>query len=102
MDDVGRAYRVDPDRVHLTGLSMGGGGTWHVGLRHPDRFASIAPVCAVADLTFFRWTEGWSALDKELMRLTAYSPLVENASNQQIFVFHGTEDDAVDVVASRR
>jgi dienelactone hydrolase len=102
MDHVQRAYNVDPDRVHLTGLSMGGGGTWHIGLRYPDRFASISPVCGVADLDLMPWTTGWGALDKELMSLTGYSRLVENASNLQVFVFHGDEDDAVSVVASRR
>ena len=47
--DVRRAYDVDPDRISLTGLSMGGGGTWEIGLRHPELFAALAPVCAVAD-----------------------------------------------------
>ena len=47
--DVRRAYDVDPDRITLTGLSMGGGGTWQIGLRHPELFAALAPVCAVAD-----------------------------------------------------
>ena len=47
--DVRRAYDVDPDRISLTGLSMGGGGTWQIGLRHPELFAALAPVCAVAD-----------------------------------------------------
>jgi len=102
MDHVKRAYNVDPDRVHLTGLSMGGGGTWHIGLRYPDRFASITPVCGVADLDLMPWTAGWRPLDKELMSLTGYSRIVENASNLQVFVFHGDEDDAVNVVASRR
>jgi dienelactone hydrolase len=102
MDHVQRAYAVDPDRVHLTGLSMGGGGTWHIGLRYPDRFASISPVCGVADLDLLPWTAGWSALDKELMALTGYSRIVENASNLPVFVFHGDEDDAVVVAASRR
>ena len=102
MDHVRRAYDVDPDRVHLTGLSMGGGGTWHIGLRYPDRFASISPVCGVADLDLMPWTAGWSAPDKELMSLTGYSRLVENASNLEVFVFHGDEDDAVNVVASRK
>jgi dienelactone hydrolase len=102
MDHVQRAYHVDVDRVHLTGLSMGGGGTWHIGLRYPDRFASISPVCGVADLDIMPWTAGWGDLDKELMSLTGYTLLVENASNQQVFVFHGNEDDAVNVVASRR
>jgi dienelactone hydrolase len=102
MDHVQKAYRVDPDRVHLTGLSMGGGGTWHIGLRYPDRFASIAPVCGVADMDLMPFAAGWGALDKELMSLTGYTRIVENASNQQVFVFHGDEDDAVNVVASRK
>ncbi|MBL3658199.1 PKD domain-containing protein [Fulvivirga sediminis] len=39
-------YRVDPDRVYLTGLSMGGQGAWQVSYseeNHPNRFAAIAP-----------------------------------------------------------
>ena len=51
--DVRTAYNVDPDRIYLTGLSMGGGGTWHIGLRYPDLFAAIVPVCAVADVSLF-------------------------------------------------
>jgi dienelactone hydrolase len=102
MEHAQRAYKVDPDRVHLTGLSMGGGGTWHVGLRYPDRFASISPVCGVADMDLMPWTAGWNALDKELMGLTGYSRIAENAANLQVFVFHGDEDDAVSVVASRK
>ena len=70
MDDVQRAYNVDKDRVYLTGLSMGGGGTWHLGLRYPDRFAAIVPVCAVGDLSLFPFTQGASADDRALMDLT--------------------------------
>lgn len=40
-----QAYRIDPDRVYLGGPSMGGGGTWNVGCRHPDWFAAITPLC---------------------------------------------------------
>ena len=102
MDHVQRAYHVDADRVHLTGLSMGGGGTWHVGLRYPDRFASISPVCGVADMDLMPWAAGWGALDRELMSLTGSTRIVENAGNLQVFVFHGDEDDAVNVTASRK
>ena len=38
-------YAIDPDRVYLTGLSMGGYGTWFTAMAHPDLFAAIAPVC---------------------------------------------------------
>ena len=40
---------VDPDRVLLTGLSLGGHGTWAYALDHPDRLAAITPVCGVGD-----------------------------------------------------
>jgi predicted peptidase len=43
--DLLASYRVDPDRVYLTGLSMGGGGVWLLAVCHPERFAAIAPVC---------------------------------------------------------
>ncbi|MBN3873165.1 prolyl oligopeptidase family serine peptidase [Nostoc sp. JL33] len=41
----GYASYVDPDRVYLTGLSMGGYGTWHLAAAQPQRFAAIAPIC---------------------------------------------------------
>ena len=42
---------IDPDRVYLTGLSMGGFGSFDLAIRHPDLFAAIAPVCGAADPT---------------------------------------------------
>ena len=43
--DVKNRFPIDNDRVYLTGLSMGGGGTLWIGLTHPDIWAAIAPVC---------------------------------------------------------
>lgn len=40
---------VDPDRVYLTGLSMGGFGTWDLAARSPERFAAILPICGGYD-----------------------------------------------------
>ncbi len=45
LDDIIMKYPVDPDRIYVTGLSMGGMGTWELALRFPDRFAAIAPIC---------------------------------------------------------
>ena len=45
LDDVLKTYKTDPDRVYLTGLSMGGGGTWQWSTTNPERFAAIAPIC---------------------------------------------------------
>lgn len=45
IDDLKTRFRIDEDRVYLTGLSMGGGGTLWLGLTRPDVWAAIAPVC---------------------------------------------------------
>ena len=45
LDDVTGRYAVDTNRVYLTGLSMGGYGTWSLGLEQPERFAAMAPIC---------------------------------------------------------
>jgi pimeloyl-ACP methyl ester carboxylesterase len=42
-------YRVDEERIYLTGLSMGGFGTWMTAMRYPELFAAIAPVCGGGD-----------------------------------------------------
>lgn len=49
LDDVEKAYRVDTDREYVTGMSMGGYGTWAIANEFPDRFAAIAPVCGGGD-----------------------------------------------------
>jgi len=44
ISEVRRDYNIDPDRIYLTGHSMGGYGTWSVAMSHPDLFAALAPV----------------------------------------------------------
>ena len=51
LDAVCAKYRIDPDRIMLTGHSMGGHGAWHVGTLYADRFAAMAPAC------------GWMSID---------------------------------------
>ena len=45
IDYICEELPVDMDRVYLTGLSMGGTGTWMLAMAEPDRFAAIAPIC---------------------------------------------------------
>src|SRR5262245_13405697 len=45
LDEVEKTYRVDADRVCVTGLSMGGMGTWALAASRPERFAAIVPIC---------------------------------------------------------
>ena len=45
-------YRIDRSRIYLTGLSLGGGGTWRFGGAHADLFAAIAPVCGAQSVMY--------------------------------------------------
>lgn len=44
LDFLGSSYRIDPERVLVTGYSMGGMGTWYLAARHPDRFTAAIPL----------------------------------------------------------
>lgn len=48
---VEKDYRIDKDREYLTGLSMGGYGTWTLGEKHPKKFAALAPICGNGDVS---------------------------------------------------
>lgn len=77
VDDIVATYRVDPNRVYLTGLSMGGYGTWALAAAHPEKFAAIAPICGGGD-------PSKAAVLKNL----------------PIWVFHGAKDTAVPLARS--
>jgi predicted peptidase len=45
LDEIVEKHRVDQDRIYVTGLSMGGFGTWSLAAYQPDRFAALVPIC---------------------------------------------------------
>jgi lysophospholipase L1-like esterase/poly(3-hydroxybutyrate) depolymerase len=49
IDSIVKEFSIDPDRHYLTGLSMGGYGTWDLITRHPERWAAAAPICGGGD-----------------------------------------------------
>ncbi len=72
LDEIVAKYRIDQDRIYLTGLSMGGFGAWALTAYAPDRFAAIVPICG-----------GGEALSAR--RLT----------HLPVWVFHGAKDPIV-------
>ena len=84
LDAVETQYAVDTRRVYLTGISMGGFGTWSLGLSHPERFAAIAPICGGGDLI-----TPLLADKSELVRLSMWA-------------FHGAKDPTVPLAESER
>lgn len=71
---------VDPNRLYVTGLSMGGGGTWNFLNAYPDRFAAAVPICAVGPSGNF---------------------LPANIVDEPIWAFHARNDGTVSPTASR-
>lgn len=58
IEEIKRDYNIDPDRVYLTGGSMGGTGTLHLGVHYADQFAGIFPIVGNADN--LAWSLRWS------------------------------------------
>lgn len=79
LDRVCADHAVDEDRIYVTGLSMGGFGTWTLAMTYPDRFAAIAPVCG-----------GGSPY------------LAERIAHLPVWVFHGAKDPVVPLYESER
>lgn len=87
LDGIMRDYAVDPARVYLTGLSMGGYGTWRLGLTHPEKFAAIAPVCGGGELI----TVALLSLEKR-----------RSLRSLAVWAFHGAKDPVVPLSESQR
>src|SRR2546428_10181309 len=93
-----REFHVDPSRVYLTGLSMGGHGTWYIAYRHAELFAAIVPICGwVRDFPQFRGSQPVVPGDS-----TSIMPnLVQRLGKVPIWIFHGEVDQVVNVNGSR-
>jgi len=100
-------YNIDPGRIYLTGFSMGGRGTYQIGLRNPDRFAAIAPMAPASDMyeIFVRRPEppeckegmvggqpGTNLVVDTFYTITSGRFLIENAFNLPVRHNHGTTD----------
>ncbi|MBN1397076.1 MAG: prolyl oligopeptidase family serine peptidase [Bacteroidetes bacterium] len=97
-------FNLDEDRIYLKGESMGGGGTWNVGTRHPELFAAIAPVYGGWDYHVRMSEEEIAKLsDRALFNAEASSSLshADALLTTPVFVIHGDIDKSVDVNNSR-
>lgn len=87
LDQVTAGYRVDKARIYLTGLSMGGYGSWSLAVAHPERFAAVAPICGGGDIVRVLLAEGAKA---------------EALRSLPVWAFHGGKDNVVKVAESER
>jgi hypothetical protein len=77
--EITTRYRIDTNRIYLTGLSLGGSGTWYLGMKHPSTFAAIAPISG------------------KTSHMQFISDSACTLAGVPIWIFHGTGDEIVDV-----
>jgi predicted peptidase len=93
-------FHGDPDRLYLTGLSLGGYGVWHLALEHPERFAALVPVCGGIVKP-----ETADSVRQSPLTLDAPDPWVFTASRVKqtpVWIFHGSDDDVIPPSESRK
>jgi predicted peptidase len=78
LDEVMRTFPVDPRRLYLSGLSMGGFGSWDLGTRLAQRWAAVAPICGGGDELY-----------------------ADRLAGVPVWAWHGAADDVVPVARSR-
>lgn len=90
MDEVLGSYRIDRSRMYMTGLSMGGFGTWSYASQHPELFAAIAPISGGGDALHWTGLRNYTQLDVPPAE-------IENLTDLPIWVFHGDSDSTVSI-----
>jgi pimeloyl-ACP methyl ester carboxylesterase len=111
LDLVKEKYPIDTSRVYLTGHSMGGHGTWHIALAHPDLFAAAAPeagwTCFQLYIPWFlqksyMFAEPGQIAIRDMSLREDFAPdFVENAKNLPLFIEQGGSDNDVPPVHAR-
>ncbi len=111
MDEVAMAslsaatkeFHGDLTRTYLTGLSMGGYGTWYLAGKYPGRFAALVPICGGITmperlrLQFPELAKGSYPDDPK-----SYAAVAQKVGKTPVWIFHGAVDSVVPVTESRR
>ena len=87
LDAMIAKYQVNTNRIYLTGLSMGGYGSWSLGTKYPERFAAIAPICGGGE---------------QIAVLLVPKQKKAALNSLGVWAFHGAKDTAVPLEESQR
>jgi predicted peptidase len=92
-----KEFRGDTNRLYLTGISMGGYGTWALASANPGKFAALAPVCGGIRVP--------AAIAKQMnmpvVEGDVYTPVAQKVGKTPVWIFHGGADPVVPVSESR-
>ena len=82
--EITTRYRIDTNRIYLTGLSLGGSGTWYLAMKYPSTFAAIAPISG------------------KTSHIQFIADSACKLAGLPIWIFHGNNDEVVDIEETRQ
>jgi len=93
---------IDPERTHLTGHSMGGHGTWNVGVHNTGRFGVIAPSAGWISFELYAGPDHPAGLIGRARGHSQTLDFVDNFRDNYVYIIHGDADDNVPVSHARQ
>jgi predicted peptidase len=102
LEKATREFHGDPQRTYLTGISMGGYGTWHLAAKYPGRFAALVVICGgihprAAVLKLYPELAKLAAPDSP----KSYAEAAARIGKTPAWIFHGANDNIVPVTESQ-
>ncbi|MEN8192885.1 MAG: prolyl oligopeptidase family serine peptidase [Bacteroidota bacterium] len=96
-----KKFNIDENRVYLTGHSMGGHGTWHIGANYPDQFAAIGPSAGWISMWSYRYrnrdtefNDDYKLFTRAAKQSDTYT-LATNYAQLGVYIIHGDADSVV-------
>lgn len=100
LEQMRKEFNGDPQRIYLTGLSMGGYGVYYLAARHPGKFAALAPVCGgVVPPPAFPFPPEAAA---QIPTQQPYATIAKRLGKIPLWIFHGDADHVIPVTESRQ
>lgn len=106
LDQTVKEFNGDPRRLYVTGISMGGFGTWYVAAKVPGKFAAIVPICGFVNLNRPNLPAERKAFvlkdDPFAKSPDPYAAVASQISKVPTWIFHGGADPVISPDESRR
>ncbi len=104
LQQVCRTFRVDSDRVYLTGVSAGASGVWTLATHYPHLWAAITPICGRTDYYLWKGFQPGEAAKPRELGIAINSPILvaENLRSLPVDIYHGARDPYIPPTQSSR